>query len=56
MLFKVDIEVDEMIDRLTEQLEGDCYCNFESRKKKLKKLKDILEKRWDEPIDLSCIE
>jgi len=54
MLVRVDIS--NAIKQLTEELNNVCYCRFQDYKKDLEKLKEVLDKRWDEPIDTSCIE
>ena len=54
MLIKADI--DNVVDQLTKVLDTQCSCEFRRSKKKLEKLKEILDRRWDEPISLNCIE
>ena len=53
---KIDLPVDRLTKCLHQKLEECCWCQFDKHKPKLKELRDLLNKRWDEPIDPHCIE
>jgi len=53
---EVEIIDEELIYELTSRLKDECYCGFRGLKPELEELKQILETRWNEPIDLHCIE
>ena len=52
----VEISEEKLIILLTKELKGLCYCKFDSLKPELKKLKNLINKCWKEPVDPSCIE
>ena len=49
MLIQADFE--NVVRELTKELNTICSCSFKDKKKNLEKLKEVLDKRWDEPID-----
>lgn len=55
-MLEIWIEDDVLIKKLTERLEGKCYCKFEGIKQKLEPLKELLIRRWSGPIDHNCVE
>ena len=52
----IDFSDTDMIRGLITLLDNCCYCNFDSLKPELEKLKALIDKRWNEPVDVSCIE
>lgn len=53
---QVNVSDKELIEELIKRLKDKCYCNFNSLKPELKPLKKLITKRWNEPIDMHCIE
>ena len=53
---QIEIKTEDLIEELEKRIEGWCYCRFDGHKKDLKPIKDLLEKRWEEPLDTGCIE
>ena len=56
MKIKVEVELKDVINDLAKELEGMCYCNFQKHKKDLEKFREVINRRWDEPVDPGCIE
>jgi hypothetical protein len=50
------IPTDDLISETIERIDGMCWCKFKDKKENLKHLKELLEKKWDMPIDPGCIE
>ena len=53
---EVDIKTEDIIKELTKRLKGMCYCRFDKSKKQIEPLKNLIEERWNEPLDVGCIE
>lgn len=53
---KITIDNEKIIKCLTEELKSVCFCQFNSLKPELSNLNDVIKKRWNEPVDVGCIE